>query len=483
MSTALEPLGTALGRMARQMPAQPAITCDGITRNWAELDRISNRLAHGLASLGTRQGDMVTVGLPNSVSFVEVCWACWKLGATPQPVSWRLPTAELDAIVDLAAPAAVIGPAGLSCRQPVITAEELWQLTQDERPLPEAVAPSWKAPTSGGSTGRPKLIVAGQAGVLDPAIPELWRLQADDTALIPGPLYHNGPFVTTFATMMAGGHAVVAPRFSPEGVLADIQRHRATWLYLVPTMMSRIWHLGPEVRESHDLRSLRTVWHLAAPCPPWLKEAWIDWLGAEVIWELYGGTEGQAVTTIDGHDWLRHRGSVGRVVAGEIRVLDADGHDLPAGEVGEVYMRRGADAEPTYRYIGAQARSRDQGWESLGDLGWFDAEGFLYLSDRRTDMILVGGANVYPAEVEGALEAYDQVRSCAVIGLPDPDLGSRIHAIIQPGPEFDLGALETHVAQTLVRYKRPHSYELVSTPLRDDAGKVRRSRLRAERAP
>lgn len=481
MTETPESLGAALARMALKMPGQPAITCDGITRNWAELDQISNRLAHGLAELGTRQGSMVTIGLPNSVSFVEVCWACWKLGATPQPVSWRLPRGELDAIVELADPTAVVGLAELECGHPVTTPDQLWQLGADDSPLPDAVAPAWKAPTSGGSTGRPKLIVAGQPGVLDPAAPELWRLDSTDTALVPGPLYHNGPFVTTFAAMMTGAHAVVTPRFSPEGVLADVQRHRATWLYLVPTMMSRIWHLGPDIRSRYDLSSLRTVWHLAAPCPPWLKEAWIDWLGAEVIWELYGGTEGQAVTTINGEDWLRHRGSVGQVVAGEIRVLDSEGRDLPAGQTGEVFMRRGEDAPATYRYIGAEPRTLD-GWESLGDLGWFDEDGFLYLSDRRTDMILVGGANVYPAEVEGALEAYGEVRSCAVIGLPDPDLGNRIHAIIQPGPDFDLGVLQQHVEQTLVRYKRPHSYELVSAALRDDAGKVRRSQLRAERS-
>lgn len=481
MIAAAESLGAALTRMAQQIPGQPAVTCDGITRNWAELEAISNRLARGLARLGTETGSMVTIALPNSISFVEACWACWKVGATPQPVSWRLPQPELDAIVELAQPAVIIGTGELHCGHPVTTPEQLWQLDHDSSPLPDVTSPSWKAPTSGGSTGRPKLIVAGQPGVLDPAAPELWRLDSTDTALIPGPLYHNGPFVTTFATMMAGGHAVVAPKFSPEGVLADTQRYRATWLYLVPTMMSRIWHLGAEVRAQYDLGSLRTVWHLAAPCPPWLKEAWIDWLGPEVIWELYGGTEGQAVTTISGTDWLQHQGSVGQVVAGEIRILDDHGADLPAGEVGEVFMRRGADTQPTYHYVGAEARTRD-GWESLGDLGWFDADGFLYLSDRRTDMILVGGANVYPAEIEGALEAYDQVQSCAVIGLPDPDLGNRIHAIIQPRPDFDLGALQQHIEQSLVRYKRPHSYELVSTPLRDDAGKVRRSQLKAERA-
>ena len=248
-------------------------------------------------------------------------------------------------------------------------------------------------------------------------------------------------------------------------------------------MMSRIWRLPEEVRARYDVSSLKTVWHLAAPCPAWLKEEWINWLGPDVVMELYGGTEGQARTIITGTrmaDASRAR-SAACMSSGEMKAVDAQGRDLPAGETGEIYMRRAADVPPTYRYIGAEARTLPDGWESLGDIGWFDEEGYLYLADRRTDMILVGGANVYPAEIEAAIDEHPLVQSSAVIGLPDDDLGNRIHAIVQARGTLTADDLGKHLAERLVVYKRPRSIEFVSEPLRDDAGKVRRSALREER--
>jgi len=197
-------------------------------------------------------------------------------------------------------------------------------LSNDDSDLEDRIAPVLKAPTSGGSTGRPKLILSGSAGVTqaNPTDPGLWRLDDDDIGLLPAPLYHNGPFGTALAVTTQGGHLVLMPRFDPEATLRAVEQHRATWIYLVPTMMSRIWRLPEEVRAKYDLSSLRTLWHLAAPCPPWLKEAWIEWLGPEVIMELYAGTEAQAVTTISGTEWLAHRGSVGQVRSGEMRAVD-----------------------------------------------------------------------------------------------------------------------------------------------------------------
>jgi bile acid-coenzyme A ligase len=246
-------------------------------------------------------------------------------------------------------------------------------------------------------------------------------------------------------------------------------------------MMHRIWRIPDAERARFDLSSLRVVFHMAAPCPPWLKEAWIRWLGGDRILELYGGTEAQAITFITGDEWLAHRGSVGRVLLGEIRILDPDGRDLPAGEVGEIWMRRGPDAPPSYRYIGATARTRPGGWESLGDMGRFDEDGYLYLSDRETDMILVGGSNVYPAEVEAALDEHPSVASSCVIGLPDDEYGNAVHAIVQAVEPLTAAELDSFLAERLVKYKRPRTYEFVAMPLRGDDGKVRRSALRAER--
>jgi bile acid-coenzyme A ligase len=341
--------------------------------------------------------------------------------------------------------------------------------------------------TSGGSTGRPKLILANAPGEIDPDANPLFLIRRDGTHLMPGPLYHNGPFVWASTALLAGNHVVLGGRFDAETTLALVERHRADSMYVVPTMMQRIWRLPETVRTRYDVSSLQVVWHLSAPCPMWLKEAWIDWLGADKIFELYGGTEAQASTIITGRQWLEHRGSVGRPVTGEIMIVGPDGNEAPRGDVGEVYMRASADPSVrTYRYVGAQARvlgdGRD-GWESLGDMGWMDADGFLYLTDRQSDMILVGGSNVYPAEVEAALDEHPRVRSSAVIGLPDDDLGNRVHAIVQTddGTPIDGDELRVFLGERLVRYKVPRSFEFTDEPLRNDAGKLRRSQLRAER--
>ena len=197
--------------------------------------------------------------------------------------------------------------------------------------------------------------------------------------------------------------------------------------------------------------------------------------------ELYAGTEAQAVTIITGTEWLEHRGSVGKVAFGEMAAFDADGNRLPPGEIGEVYMRRPEGMPPSYHYRGATARTLEGGWESLGDIGYFDEDGYLYLADRRTDMILVGGSNVYPAEIESALDEHPLVQSSAVIGLPDEDLGSMIHAIVQPREGLTEADLREHVRGLLVTYKQPRTYEFVTENIRDDAGKVRRTQLRDER--
>ncbi len=250
---------------------------------------------------------------------------------------------------------------------------------------------------------------------------------------------------------------------------------------MVPTMMKRIWRLPPEVRGRYDLSSLQTVWHLAEPCPMWLKEAWIDWLGPDRIVELYAGTEAQASTVITGAEWLEHRGSVGRPIVGEIMICDPQGDEVPARTEGEVWLRGGQE-RPTYRYVGAEARRRDGGWESLGDHGYVDEDGYLYLGDRMQDMILVGGANVYPAEVEAALQEHPAVRSCVVIGLPDDDKGSRVHAIVEADPaDVSQAAILEFLGERLARYKLPRTIEFVDQVLRDDAGKVRRSELRRQR--
>ena len=478
-----KPLAVVLGELAAADPDRPVITHEGQKVTRSELESKTNRLARAYLDLGAKPGSMITIGLPNGIEFFEAAVATWKVGATPQPISSRLPKAERDAIIKVAEPSLVVGlDAAESAGGSAVPSGFEPDASISDEPLPPEVAPYWKAPASGGSSGAPKLIASTAPAVLEALAPfvGLARMTPNGVSLVTGPLYHNGPFMTASIALFAGCHLIVMTRFDPELALKLIEKHKVDWMYAVPTMMNRIWRLPEEVRNSADLSSLKTVLHTGAPCPPWLKESWINWLGPEKILEVYAGTETQAITFIGGDEWLAHRGSVGRPVIGEITILDEKGEPLPPGEVGELWMRRGEGAPAPYIYKGAQAKARD-GWESLGDLGWVDEEGYVYISDRDTDMILVGGANVYPAEVEGALDEHPKVQSSCVIGLPDDDLGNVPHALVQLESQVSDEELKDHLSSRLVSYKIPKTFERVDEPLRDEAGKVRRSALRAAR--
>jgi len=388
----------------------------------------------------------------------------------------------LAAIVALAAPALVIGQFD-DAERGFTSVARIEAANASDGDLPDVVAPVAKAPTSGGSTGRPKLILSGAPGLtlaVTPAVGD-FLIKPDSVMLLPGPLYHNAPFSMMMLGTALGAHVVLLPRFDPEATLRAIEQYRVTWICLVPTMMSRLWRLPQTTRDAYDVSCLQTAWHMAAPCPGWLKAAFIDWIAPATLMEFYGGTEGIASTVISGDEWLCHRGSVGRVAQGEIQVVGEDGQPLPPDEIGEIYMRSAANRPPTFHYLGAEANTLPGGWQTLGDLGWFDADGYLYLADRRTDLILVGGANVYPAEVEAVLEAHPFVQSCAVIGLPDEDMGARVHAIVQPLGPVTEAELHNYVASQLVSYKTPRSFEFVEDALRDDSGKLRRAALRDAR--
>lgn len=479
---AVIPLSRIVAHWAALQPDRVAIDHRGDAVTWAEFDARTNRLARHYESLGVKPDDFVTIALPNGVEFLEAVFATWKVGATPQPISAKLPKIERDAIVDLGKPALVVGVAAGTYDVACIPENFTPPAFLSDSELPERMATSFKAMTSGGSTGRPKLIVSKSPAAWDPETPFL-EIPLQGVMLVPGPLYHNGPFLWAVIALFKGCTVGLTTRFDAEETLERIATLKVDIVYMVPTMMRRIWALPEDVRTKYDVSSLKTLWHLAAPCPPWLKECFIEWLGPEVIWELYGGTEGQGSTTIQGTDWLTHKGSVGKPVPTcEIKIVGENGETLPPGEIGEVFLRPLEGPGTSYRYIGAEAKSIEGGWESLGDMGWMDAEGYLYLTDRLSDMILSGGANIYPAEVEAALDAFPGVRSSAVIGLPDDDLGNRIHAIIdRPEGPADPAAMQAHLAERLVRYKIPRSFEYVNEPLRDDAGKTRRKDLRAAR--
>jgi bile acid-coenzyme A ligase len=479
---ALQPISAILRRHVAADPNRPMITCGDQTITRREFDLASNRLARAYAELGVQPDELVSIALPNGIEFYLAACATLKLGATPQPVSARLPLPELQAIVDLGRPALVVG-GDKAIRAPRGMVPEGFAPSPhlSEEALPDRTAAAWKAPTSGGSTGRPKLIVSSVPAAFDPDA-TFMEMRLDQVQLVAGPLYHNAPFSLSMYGITRGHHLVVMQKFDAEQALALIDRYRANWLLLVPTMMSRIWRLGADTRQKYDMSSVETVWHMAAPCPRWLKEEWITWLGAEKIWELYGGTEGQGITVVRGDEWLQRPGTVGKPSEiFEMVAVDDSGKVLPPGEVGEIYMRPRSGQGTTYRYIGAEPKAIEGGYETLGDIGWIDADGYVYLADRRTDMILSGGANIYPAEVEAVLDQHPAVRSSAVIGLPDDDLGNRVHAIVDAETAVDPDDLLAFVGERLARYKVPRSIEFVTEPVRDDAGKVRRSELRQKR--
>lgn len=485
-SEPIPPIGTQIAALAALAPDEPAVTCDGVTVSRAELDRSTNRLARAYAERGVGVGDYVTMVLPNSIEWIQAAVACWKLGAVPQPLSARLPEAELAGLLELRPPALLVGRESPDI--PSVPAGFAPDPSLSDAALPEAVSPVWKAMGSGGSTGRPKLIESGGDSRVPAAIGYPLGAQEGDTTLMSVPMSHNTGFTTATFALLMRHHLVVMPRFDPHEFLRLITEHRVTFMTTVPTIMQRALPVYLAAREAdpgaYDLSSLRRFWHLGAPCPPAVKQAWIDLLGPEKVWELYGGTELQALTFISGDQWLTHRGSVGVVVAGEMKVLDDEGNPCPPGVVGEIYMRPAPGSAPTYRYVGATAKSRD-GWDSLGDLGHFDEDGFLYLSDRRVDMFTVGGRNVYPAEIENALSAHPDVLSCLVVGVPHEDLGQVPYVLVHAagGSGLDADGVREFLRGHLAPYKLPPApefVEFVDTPLRDDAGKARRSAVRAE---
>ena len=477
-------LSRIAARWAQEKPQALAVSDDRRQLTWSELESATNRLARDFALRGVVEGDFVSIGLPNGVDFITAVFAAWKLGAIPQPVSPGLTPSERLEFLALVGPRLFLGatPEGWpGCNLP---AGHVPDAALDSSPLPEKTSRSMRALPSGGSTGKPKLVVSLRPATfdLDDRTPGFaWH----GTTLIPGPLYHQGPFLWGLLSMMRGGHLIIMPRFDALETLRLIALHRVDSTCLVPTMMQRMWMLPEATRNTLDVSSMRNLWHLGAPCGPILKRAFLDWFGPENVLELYGATEGLGMTIIRGDEWLSHPGSVGRPAAGcEMKILDEDGMEVPVGRDGEIFIRPSTGGGSTYRYVGGTARVTADGWESLGDIGHLDEDGYLYIVDRRTDMILCGGANIYPAEIEATIETFPGVRSAAVIGLPHEDLGNRIHAIVDaPGESVTVDVLREYLQQRLSRAKWPQSYEFTDKMLRNDVGKLQRTALRAARMP
>lgn len=502
-------IGRALQTVAAWKGDAPAITSvapdlEPEQMTFRELDMKSNQIARAYIFFHVQRNDLVTICLPSGQEFVVACFASWKLGATPNNVSYALTFKERDDIVRLAQPRIVVGVP--SKKDPKMRLHDGFRCIREgydpgpllsAEPLPDNFANSWLVATSGGSTGRPKLIVLNDPSFISMKDLGGGRLAMVDgfsitggakfngVDLIPSPLSHNAPFHCAIQGILSGSHQVLLTKFDAEMFLHLLQDYKCTFSYLVPTIMKRIWDLPEDVRTRYDVSSLQSVFHMAAPCPPWLKEAWCHWLGPEKVWECYGPTEATTLTLIRGDEWLRRPkvtglNLVGRPSYGQLKILDPETkEELPPGTMGEVWMRH-HEKRITYYYRGSETNADEAGWETVGDIGMLDEDGYCHLGDRQKDMVLIGGQNIYPAEVEAALEQHPAVKSAVVVGTHDDDLGNALHAVVYAGSEnVTAEELRGFLTGHLSRHKIPKGFTFSEQHVRGLDGKVRRSEIAA----
>ena len=438
---------------------------------WAELDRRSSQLAGALRGRGLGPADRLGIGIPNTPELVLAALAAWKLGATPVPVRWDLPDWELERLRTVVDATVHLDENDIE-----------WIRATADAPvveLPDAVSPHLNGICSSGSTGTPKVILMGRPGVYDEAYAtpmiDMWEpVPRPQTILVLAPMYHTNGFSTLY-NLMGGDRLVILQKFDAARIVDVIERHRVTNFTCTPTMLKRIADL-PDI-DRRDLSSIEWILQGAAPMPPSLVDRWAELIGYEKILMAYGMTEAIGITALRGDEWREHRGSVGRGLRGtEIRIFDTDRRPLPNGEVGDIYMRSPSYGGSTYLGAG-QLEPTDDGFATVGDMGWLDDDGYLYLADRRSDLILSGGANVFPAEVETALIDHPAVADVVVIGLKDPEWGQRVHAVIEPKERGEPPAEADVIAfakQRLSAYKVPKSVEFVDAIPRSAATKVNR---------
>jgi bile acid-coenzyme A ligase len=475
------PFGSALNRLAMADPhgiGLVTVAPDGSEQavSWDQLDRRANRWGRALAGAGARLGSLIALAIPNSADLVLATLGAWKIGAVPVPMRWDIPDWERTRLLDVIAAAVVIDEhnraalAGAAARLP-------------DDPLPEVVSPNVNGICSSGSTGLPKVIVNVAPAMWTPQHSEPFLAQwaavsGPQVILVPGPIYHTNGF-NTLSYLLGGDRLIVLEKFGAAAVLDAVERHRVTNFTATPTMLKRIAAV-PGV-ERRDLSSVEWILQGAAVMPAALLHKWFELLSPERIVMAYGMTENLGLTALRGDEWLSHPGSVGRGFRDtEVRILDENGRPVSTGELGEIYLR--APMSAAYRYVGGAPPlpSTEDGFHSGGDIGHLDADGYLYIADRRTDMIVTGGANVYPAEVESALLEYGDIADVVVLGLPDPEWGRRVHAVIQPAdPSHPPTAQQVirYAKSRLAAYKVPKTVEFVDEIPRTAATKVNRSAM------
>jgi len=490
-----------------KLAAIAAGTGESIT--YAELDARSNRLAQLLWAEGLRRGDHLAVFLENHLRYFEVAWAALRSGLYLTTVNRYLTTPEAGYIVDDCGAQVLISSraeheaaAGISDRAPgcrrflVVDGppggasdrfESYEAAVAGHAPEPLAEEPLGEFMLySSGTTGRPKGIArplpdrpVSQGLAMNLVLKGLFRVEADSVYLSPAPLYHSAPIGFCTAVQSLGGTVVMMERFDPREALQALEKYAVTHSQWVPTMFSRMLKLPEEERSGFDLSAHRVAIHAAAPCPRKVKQQMFEWWGP-ILHEYYGGTELNGLTYVGPEDWLAHPGTVGRAVMGTIHICDESGAELPAGEAGIVYFER--DTAPfAYHKDAEQTRSaqhpKHPGWTALGDVGHVDDEGFLYLTDRASFMIISGGVNIYPQEIENELITHPKVEDVAVVGVPNPDLGEEVKAIVQPvagveGDEALADELMAYAREHLAAYKCPRSIDFERELPRLPTGKL-----------
>jgi bile acid-coenzyme A ligase len=463
-------------------PVYRLLSEDGSERvvDGAWLERRSAQLAGEFAESGVSFGDRVGIGLRNSPEFAISAFAAWLLGAVPIPVRWDVPEWELARVKEVIDPRVYLGP------------EELpWIKATADRELPELtdelVSPHMQGICSSGSTGTPKVILSSSPARLWPGLitpfAETWMpVPRPQTILVLGPMYHVNAFVALHS-LLAGDRIVVLEKFDAARAMQAIENHGVTTFTATPTMLQRMAD-SPQADHT-DLSSLVWIQQGAAPMPPSLVHRWAGLIGPEKIVMAYGMTEAIGITAIRGDEYLQHEGSVGKGARGtDVAVLDEFGQPLPAREIGEIYMRSRTYGGSTYLGKAPDIPSTEEGFRSVGDMGYLDEDGYLYLVDRRVDMIISGGANVFPAEVETALADHPKIADVVVIGVKDPEWGRRVHALIEPAdpqnpPTFD--EVRAYAKSRLAAYKVPKTIELLDAIPRSEATKVNRGRLVEQR--
>ena len=476
-------LGQALRFHAARAQDRAAITHGERVLSRAAFLARSEAAARNLRAAGVGAGDVVALTGPNSPELLAVVFGTWMLGAVPLPLSGGRSVEDMGVLLQLGQPRLAIGFSDAVAEASGTKAMALDALfgAIDEDALPDIMPLRLRIGASGGSTGRSKLIVVDAPAAGDPLKPWPVAMTPDGVHLTALQITDGTGFVMSVVGLASGCHLVLMDAFEPETALALIARHGVDWVAVTPPLMLQIWKLGETVRGRYDLSSLRTVSQYSGAAAPWLKRAWIDWLGPERVLECYGATDSRGATSIDGKEWLQRPGSVGRAQPGcEIAILDEAGAPLSPGDVSDIYMRD-LTGRRNFHYLGGEMKTLPGGWETVGDMGWLDGDGYLHVADRRKDVIRTEAGEVFPNAIEGVLEAYEGVRSALVIGLPQPSGSERVHALIDAPKGFDVEELKAFADARLGSLQAPVGYERVAGPLRDTAGKARRSQFKAER--